>query len=174
MQGGAADGARAGLPGLVETRREKMVEMENDALGPLKVIVEKHTVRYEVWPHCEMNDGKQVTVGFDLELRGTHDHGNTSLSPGCPVCTATFSDLLQIAGWILPKEKRPSEYDLPPFDQSLTQSGKGPYEVVLRIRIEHRHDFFGPIDDCERRCLKEMEGRLAELGVPGGRGRRRQ
>jgi hypothetical protein len=48
----------------------------------LEAIIEKRTVRYQVWPHYEMHDGRQVMVGFDLELLGTHD-GNTRLFPGC-------------------------------------------------------------------------------------------
>ena len=144
--------------------------MENDEIGRLKAIVEKHTVRYQVWQHYEVRDGKQVMVGYDLELHGTHAHGNTRLSPGCSLCTETFADLQQIAECILPKGERPSQYDLTPFDQSLHGSGKGPLEVVLPIRIEHRHEFFSPVDDCEQRCLKEMEQNLAEIGVPGGRG----
>ena len=144
--------------------------MENDATTGLKTIIEKHTVRYEVWPHYEMHDGNRVMVGFDLELHGTHDHGNTRLSAGCNLCTETFADLRQIAEWILPKEERPSQYGLPPFDQSLHGTGRGAMEVVLPIKIQHRHDFFGPVDDCEQRCLREMEQNLAELGVPGRRG----
>jgi hypothetical protein len=144
--------------------------MESDVIGGLRAIVEKHTVRYQVWPHYEMQDGKRVMIGFDLELHGTHDHGSTRLSPGCHLCTETFADLQQIAEWILPKEERPSRYELPPFDQSLHGSSRGPFEIVLPIRIEHRHDFFGPVDDCEQRCLKEMEHSLVELGVPRGRG----
>lgn len=146
--------------------------MESDSIRRLQAIVEKHTVRYEAWPHYEMNDGKRVMVGFDLELHGTHDHGNTRSSPGCRLCAETFADLRQVAEWILPKEDRLSRYDLPPFDQSLHGSRKGPLEVILPIRIEHRHDFFSPVDDCEQRCLTEMEQSLAELGVSGGRGTR--
>lgn len=146
--------------------------MENDEIAQLKAIIEKHTVRYEVWPHYEMNDGKQVMVGFDLELHGTHDHGSTSISPGCRLCTETYADLRKLAESILPKESRPSWYEISPFDQTLRCSGNGPFEVVLPIRIEHRCGFFGPVDTCEQRCLDEMKGRLAELGVTTGRGRR--
>ena len=71
-----------------------------------------------------------------------------------------------------PKEERPSQYEIPPFDGALHASPKGPFEVVLPIRIEHRHNFFDQVDSCEERCLKEMETRLAELGAHGGRGAR--
>jgi hypothetical protein len=143
--------------------------MEGDLIKDLRQIVEKHTVRYEVLPHYEINDGKRVMVGFDLELHGTHDHGTTRLSPGCGLCTETYTDLHRVAEWILPKEQRPSQYEIPPFDDSLHASARGPFEVVLPIRIEHRHHFFDAVDSCEQRCLKEMLGKLGNLGSRAGR-----
>ena len=86
-------------------------------------------------------------------------------SPGCHLCSETFADLRRVAEWILPKEQRPSQYDIPPFDQSLHASESGRFDVALPIRIEHRHRHFDSVDDCEERCLKEMQERLAELGV---------
>lgn len=143
--------------------------MERDTGQELRQIIDKHTVHYKVLPHYEIDDGKRVMVGYDLELYGSHDHGNTRSSPGCHLCTETYADLRRVAEWILPKEQRPSQYDIQPFDASLHASGSGPLEVVLPIRIEHRHDFFGPVDNCEQRCLKEMQEKLAELGVSSGR-----
>lgn len=148
--------------------------MEINPVTELKRIIERHTVRYEVWPHYGIADGKRVIVGFDLELYGTHDHGDTRLSPGCRRCSDTFADLRRVAEWILPKEQRPSQYEIVPFDQSLHAAAGGRFEVMLPIRIEHRHGFFGPVDDCEERCLKEMQQKLAELGVPCGRGAKAQ
>ena len=142
--------------------------MQVDIRGELKDIVVKRTVHYQVWRHHEFHEGNRVMVGFDLELYGTHDHGKTHLSPGCHLCQETFADLARIAQFILPKDERPSRYDIPPFDHSLHSSPKGTFEVVLPIRIEHREKFFDPIDSCEERCLKEMLGRLAEFGVQGG------
>lgn len=143
--------------------------MENGPITELKQIIEKHTVRQEVWPHYEMAGGKRVLVGFDLELYATHDHGSTRLSPGCRACVETFADLKRIADWILPKEPRNSQYEIPPFEPSLRASGSGPFEVVLPIRIEHREHFFDPVDECEERCLREMQAKLAALGVSSGR-----
>jgi hypothetical protein len=143
--------------------------MKDTTITTLKQIIDKHRVRYEVWPHYEMADGKQVCVGFDLELHGTHDHGNTRLSPGCRLCSETSADLQRIAEWILPTGRRPSQYEIPPFDQSLHASASGRFEVVLQIRIQHRHGFFDRVDECEERCLKEMREKLMELGVSSGR-----
>jgi hypothetical protein len=143
--------------------------MENDLIKGLKEIVQKHTVRYEVWPHFEISEAKRVIVGFDLELYGTHGYGVTHLSPGCHLCAETHADLLRVAEFILPKEQRPSQYEIPPFDRSLHASAGGEFEVLVPIRIEHRHSFFDPVDACEERCLKEMVEKLKELGVPSGR-----
>lgn len=146
--------------------------MESNPVAELKQIIERHTVRYEVCPHYEIAGGKRVMVGYDLELYGTHDHGQTRLSPGCRLCAETFVDLRRIAEWILPKEHRPSQYEIAPFDQSLHAAAGGHFEVLLPIRIEHRHGFFDPVDACEERCLKEMQQKLAELGVSCGRAAR--
>lgn len=34
--------------------------MENEVVKALKEIIRKHTVRYEVWPHFEISEGKRV------------------------------------------------------------------------------------------------------------------
>ena len=44
----------------------------------------------------------------------------------------------------------------------------GTFKVVLPIRIEHRHNFFDPVDSCEERCLKEMREKLDALGALSG------
>src|SRR4051812_28879184 len=103
--------------------------MEEDIVTELKQIIEKHTVRYEVWPHYEIAGGQRVIVGFDLELCGTQDHGNTHLFPGCPLCRETYTDLRRLGEWILPKEQPSAEYEIPPFDEALHQSAKGRFEV---------------------------------------------
>ena len=146
--------------------------MEDLGIKELKEIIRKHTIRYEVWPHFEISESQRVMVGFDIELYGTHDHGNTRLSPGCHLCAETHADLQRLAERILPKDYRPSQYEIPLFDQSLHASAGGPFEVVVPIRIEHRHGYFDPVDPCEERCLKEMVEKLKELGVSSGhRGR---
>ena len=137
----------------------------------LKTLVQKHTVKYESWPHRDMYDGHLVVDGFSLELHGTHDQGHTVFSPGCPFCWQTYSDLKKIAENILPKEERPSFYEVESFDHSLHSEGRGPEEVILVIRIEHRDGYFSAVDACEERCLGEMESKLNALGVSGWRRR---
>lgn len=139
-----------------------------ESVEELRILVEKHTVRFETWPHYDIASGKRVMDGFDLELHGTHDHGHSRMTPGCDLCWSTHRDLRKIAEAVLPKEERPSDYEIPPFDDSLHADARGEMEVVLTIRIKHRHDYFAPVDDCEERCLHEMKSELAKLGVAGG------
>lgn len=58
-------------------------------------------------------------VSFDLELDGTHEHG------------------------------QPSQDEIGLFDQSLHGSAGGRFEVLLLIQTEHRDGFFDPADACE-------------------------
>ena len=56
------------------------------------------------------------------------------------------------------------------FDQALHLTHKHNLqpEVVLTLKILHRQGFNDPIDECEERCLKEMEDTLTALGVRRG------
>ena len=145
-------------------------EDSNETVNLLKDLVEMHQVCYEVWPELLIVKGQRVKVGFDLELVGTHEHGTSTMSPGCPRCIRTFEDLRQIAEWIMPKEQRPSRYEIEPYDHALHESAQRKFqpEVILSMKILHRHGFDQPVDECEERCLKEIRGKLAELGVRAG------
>lgn len=145
-------------------------ENSEDVTHRVKELSQKHRVCYEVWPETLMVNGQRVKVGFELELYGTHEHGETRLLPGCRKCVETFRDLRQIAGWIIPKEDRDSYYDIEPFDHAIHEmlSHNFKPEVVLKIKILHKHGFDKPVDSCEERCLKEMREKLAELGVRQG------
>ena len=90
------------------------------------------------------------------------------MSPGCDICQRTFRDLQMIAESILPKEERPSIYEIPPFDNSLHAKAGGELEVILTICIRHRTQHFGPVDSCEEKCLHEMIANLTGLGVVRG------
>lgn len=137
----------------------------------LRELVARHTVRYEVWPDYLMVKGQKIMVGLDLELRGTHCHGETKLSPGCPRCVETYSDLKRIADWILPREERASEYEIHPFNPALEMDPRRHLqaEVVLRVEIRHRRGFDRPLDQCQERCVAEMLSKLRALGARGGK-----
>ena len=145
-------------------------ESSKDRTHQLKALAQKHRVCFEVWPETLMVKGQKTKVGFELELYGSHSHGETKLLPGCSICVETFRDLRQIAEWILPKEERDSYYDIEPFDHAIREvpSHNLRPEVILKVKILHKHGFDQPVDACEERCLKEMKKNLAELGVRQG------
>ncbi|HLG16186.1 MAG TPA: hypothetical protein VJH03_17010 [Blastocatellia bacterium] len=140
------------------------------SLERLRGLARIHEVCYETWPEFLMVRGQRVKVGFLLELNGVHGPGADHIRPGCEHCRRTFEDLRDIAEWIMPEEERASYYDVEPFDNALRETPKRKFrlEVVLGVRILHRHGFDQPVDECEERCLKEMRQKLAELGVREG------
>jgi hypothetical protein len=130
-------------------------------------LVKRYQVCWEVWPEYLMVGGKQQQVGFELELSGTHEPGTGQVSPGCPACRQIYSALVVIADCILPKEERPSRYEIGPYEQALRYSAVrgGRPDVALSVKILHRRGFDQPVDQCEVRCLEEMKQRLRQLGA---------
>jgi len=152
--------------------------LTNDApIEQLRAIARKHQVCYEVWPERSVAEGRRIQIGFELQLCGTNEHLTTKAQqpvPGCAICQGTYDDLKRIADWILPREERPSRYEIGGFDRSLhvaPHSRHSRNEVVVPIHIMHRTEFNREVDDCENRCLKEMRGRLNQLGIYEGRWR---
>jgi hypothetical protein len=141
-------------------------------LNRLQQIVQRHQVCYEVWPEWYMKDGRKQQIGFELQLCGIN-HGVSDGDahhpvPGCPICFRTYSELREIAEWVLPIDERPSRYEAQAFDHTLHTASTKRFrrsEVVVTIVIMHRSDFNRPVDDCESRCLKEMRQRLSQLGI---------
>lgn len=145
---------------------------EEMMLEPLRQIAERHQVCYEVCPEWSMSEGRKISIGFELDLCGINEHATENAEshpvPGCPHCSRTYEELREIAEWILPREERPSRYEIQPFDRALHLAPAKRHrrrEVVVTIVIMHRSDFNRPVDDCENLCLKEMRQRLAQLGI---------
>ena len=139
-----------------------------DQFNQLMELVRRHDVHYRVWPYYLMVNGVREKVGFELVLRGVHDHVEGAVSPGCIHCVRVYDDLHQIAQWIVPAEERPSVHEIEPFDHALRQLPKHGLrpEVSLTIKTMHRRGFDQPVDACEEMCVKEMREKLIRLGVP--------
>ena len=140
-----------------------------ESMQALRELVRAHRVYYEVRPEMHVGEGERTQIGFQLSLWASHPHGARAL-PGCPKCSDLHRDLRRIAEWIIPREERASRYEIEPFDRALYASTrqKDVDEVDLTIDILHRHGFDRPLDECQERCLREMRGRLAELGIHEG------
>lgn len=147
-----------------------MVTATVQPIAFLQELVGRYRVCWDVWPEEAMVDGRRQQIGFELELSGTHPPEVKNASPGCRSCREVFSGLRQIAEHILPsKADRPSEYVISSYDPSIRYSqkrGSRP-DISLTIKIVHRRGL-GPVDECEQRCLKVMEERLAALGASKG------
>ena len=158
---------------------ETVNKVTNDArMEQLRAIAGRHQVCYEVWPERSVAEGRKVLIGFELQLCGTNSHiaakGAHQPVPGCEYCQSTYEDLRQIAEWILPREERPSRYEIGAFDRALHVASRSRHsrsEVVVPIHIMHRSDFNREVDECENRCLQEMKGRLKQLGIYEGKWR---
>ena len=143
--------------------------------------VTEHKVCWELSPLVELErhpnqPPARVKVGFELQLYGEHAQG-VKPSPGCPESLTLYERLRAIALFALPKEQRPSRYELSAFDSSfhLRPESEWVPEVLVTIRIIHGSDYFKGIDDCEKRCVEEIEQQLRTLGAqpkawPKGRG----
>ncbi len=133
----------------------------------LRELVERFQICFEVLADNYFVNKEIRQIGFILELTGTHEQGVEHPLPGCQHCHNVWLALHQIAKWIIPKDKRDTDHDIVPFDQSIHYDPVRKFrpEVSLRIWIRHRSGFDRPVDACEVRCLNEMKGRLKELGV---------
>jgi hypothetical protein len=164
--------AKAQIPEAGSTPHD---EQSGPRVEHLREIARRHQVCYEVWPEWSIAEGRKIQIGFELQLCGANAHtiedGPDHPVPGCERCFSTYGELRQIAEWILPREERPSRYEIGYFDRALhIAPGKrrSRNEVVLPIRILHRHEFNRAVDECEDRCLREMRGKLVQLGVYEG------
>jgi hypothetical protein len=129
--------------------------------------VNRYQVCWEVFPDYLMVDGKERQVGFELELTGTPEAGTDHVGPGCPACRRVYAALRAVADCILPKDERPSRYEVGPYEQALRYSAARALrpDVTLSVKIVHRRGFDLPVDQCEVRCLEEMKQRLKQLGA---------
>ena len=134
----------------------------------LKRLILRHQVCWEVWPEETLNrEGHRMQIGFELDLLGTHDHPVDPPTPGCDLCAEVYRDLRRIAQWILPRERRESDYEIGAFDRAIRFPPEREFreEITVPIRIIHREGFDRPVDACEVHCLQEMEKRLRDLGA---------
>jgi hypothetical protein len=134
----------------------------------VKGLVERFHICSEAWPEYHMVGQEKRQIGFALDLYGAHEDGAAHTDPDCPECRRVLAALHVLAGWIVPKEVRPSYYPLEPYRQAISYSparGNRP-DITLTIKVVHGQGYERPVDTCEIRCLREMEERLRELGAP--------
>jgi len=130
----------------------------------------RHEVWYEIWPDYSLSEGRQVQVGFALELCGLRDQAEQKLTPGDEASKITYSDLRRIASAVMPASDADTACCIQPFDHALHECSRRSFrpEVVLSVEISNR----GPGSSLvgENDCLRVIEEKLIDLGVRGGHG----
>lgn len=139
---------------------------EERIVAELAAFVREHHVHYDVEPDVLVRASDRVKVGFEVRLWAVHPRGTRAL-PGCGKCRDLVSELIRVAEWAIPSERRPTLIEIEPFHPALYDSREvaGADEVALSIRLAHREGWDQPIDACEERCLKEIRQRLRAIGV---------
>ena len=139
-------------------------------LRQLRELAERREVCWDVFRERVAVRGAIRTVGYELVLSGIHTPAQHAPTPGCDLCKDVFSDLRTLARWILPKEHRPSIYEIKAYRPIIQHARRRSMraEVTLCIKILHRHHYEDPIDQCETRCLTEMEQQLRRIGACQG------
>ena len=150
-----------------------MQEKKKDAaetmqtLEELQMIIQDHRVCWEVLPEqIPVKNDAPLKVGFNLMLYGTHEVG-VHPTPGCEKCAQIYRDLRKIAIRVIPKEERPSRYEISIYESAIGYNrmrGNRP-DVELTIKILHRSRYDQPVDECEITCLNEMKTKLVSLGA---------
>jgi hypothetical protein len=130
-------------------------------------LVERFCVCWESLPEVISVENEKRRVGFVLELHGTHALSGEHSTRNCNHCARVYGALRVIADWILPCEKGSSPCTIEihaPFVSGAPLHGNRA-DIKLTVRVAHRRGHERPVNDCEIRCLKEVEGRLKELGA---------
>lgn len=107
-------------------------------IARLQQIAERHKVCYEVCPEWSMSEGRKISIGFELNLCGVNDHDPTVQThpvPGCAICARTHAEMREIAESILPREERPSRYEIYPRNSEFIKVSH-----TLRDLIDDGHE----------------------------------
>jgi hypothetical protein len=138
-----------------------------ELLARLREIASRYRVYYLVRSDWLLVDGRVRRVGIDLSLCGTEDHLGLHLVPGCAECRHAYAELAEVVRWALPEDGGDSRLEIEPFDRSLhvVPSQRGRRNVVVDVRILHRHGFEDPVDDSQEQCFREMVAKLGTLGI---------
>lgn len=140
------------------------------SVQPVKDLVKRYRVCWDVWADYVYVKGEKRHTGFILELSGTHEKGVDHYEIGCEHCLHVYRALRTIAEYILPKETRPSRYEVSIFDSAVhfTRKRENRAEICLKIKVVHHSGFEQPVDRCQVRCLTEMEAALKAVGAYEG------
>jgi hypothetical protein len=82
-------------------------------------LVQRFHICWEALPDYYYVHKEKRQIGFTLDLTGTHEQGVEHPLPGCQHCYNVRIALHEIAKWIIPKERRDTDHEILPYDQSI-------------------------------------------------------
>lgn len=126
------------LPGAATVRRRLCAQCKRgpDLVEHLRLIARQHQACYEIWPTWSSLCRKRTHKSFNLLLCGVNGHeiheGNDCHAvPCCTHCAHTYSELREIAEWILDLKKPRSGFEIYSFDRALHMA---PHIVAIAAR----------------------------------------
>lgn len=130
-------------------------------------LVSERRVGFKVWTDSAVVGGELVQTGLRVELLAPSRHEDGCRYSNWLACPAVFADLATIARAVLPTAIRDSGYFLDGFDRCLHIDPKRHFEedVLLAIHVRHRGSLQEPVDECQRRCTREITAALSRLGA---------
>jgi hypothetical protein len=163
-------------PNPAVTMRPRLLAQPKQSAEPLehlRLIARQHQVCYEIWPVWSTREGVRRQKGFELLLCGVNGHvirqrGGLHSVPCCQYCAHTYSELHELAEWVLDLEKTPARHRIHSFDCALHMAP--PHrnhrsEIVTTASIFHPHGHNIEDYPSESECLKEVRKRLSTLGI---------
>jgi hypothetical protein len=144
-------------------RKTKAASAPQDGVTNVELLrgaAERLRACYEVWPDWALVNSRRVQDGFEVDLYA----GPEGLAAGA--CLGIYEELRQIAIAVLPRDAGDAALEVLAFDNAIHESPNRQFrpEVVVGLRI-FKKGIGEPLDASERRCLREIERALRQLGV---------
>lgn len=138
----------------------------------LSTLTRQFNVRFSLTPTDVSVAGREVTVGFELQLVGTHPDPSSSVGRSCKQCQRVLMNLMEFADWAVPTRASGFSRQDRGYEK-LTRFGAGigcdgQVSLVVRLlqtrRFEQANDGWAPeFLEQVRRFLLEQGCRQIEL-----------
>jgi hypothetical protein len=133
----------------------------------LRRFVRAHEVCWESHPRVELRAGRRHLVGYDVRLFARHPRG-LGADPAAPESRRLQEQLADVAAHVCPPEWPTGlsvRFQPDPARLLLRPENEWVPEIAGCLTLQHSGATFGAADDAQKRCVHEIEARLAELGA---------
>ena len=141
-------------------------QAEPQTMGDFFEAVARHKVRLSVYRDYGPDERwQQQPVGLDLELRAVV-LGDDPLD-GSATPRAAYEALRRLAAWAFGvlDDNPEVDYAFDDFDDHVILEGASTFEVELAGHVFNRKDCRSPLDEEERRAVRQVRERLRSVGV---------